>query len=283
MIRRFCFSVAAAGLIAAGMPATSAMSQPAAATAEAGLPTTPDEIARNWGSTSWKHVAPIGYFFSGFKNETEYADPKLRIPAPNPPPLNPEAQARYEAIRQAAIDGKNLYDNGNDCTPWGVPFVLALGTFELLFTPGRLTVIYDGQGGIRRIWLDGRPHPAEILEPQYNGHSIAHWEGRTLVIDTVGLRDDRFLEPGVRHSDKLHVIERWTQVSQDRIENEVTMIDPVAMTKPWVATRTYGRTKPEDRIYDFLDFTCENNRSRTADGETIMLGPDGKPLTSDKK
>lgn len=286
MSRAFPFDLAA-GLVVAGiLAATPARTQPAAsaaASAAAALPATPEEIAANWGATSWKPVSPPGYFFSGFKNETEYADPKLHIPPPNPPPLTPEWQARYDQIRQAAMDGENLHDNGNDCTPWGVPFVVGLSTFELLFTPGRLTVIYDGQGGVRRIWLDGRRHPGEIPEPQYNGYSVAHWEGRTLVIDTIGLRDDRFIEPGLRHSDQLRVIERWTQVSQDLIENEVTMIDPVAMTRPWVVTRTYGRTRPEDRIYDFLDFTCENNRSRTAEGTTTMIGPDGKPMTADAR
>jgi hypothetical protein len=158
--------------------------------------------------------------------------------------------------------------------------VIPLSAFEILFTPGRATILYAGQGGLRRVFMDGRPHPAEILELQYNGHSIGHWEGKTLVIDTIGLRTDTIIEPGLPHSDKLQVVERWTETKPGVIEDEVTLIDPVAFTAPWKKTWVFGHMPKDDEQYDFLDFTCENNRSHMVNGAVVLIGPDGKPLTA---
>jgi hypothetical protein len=89
--------------------------------------------------------------------------------------------------------------------------------------------------------MDGRPHPAD-LDTSYMGHSIGHWEGDTLVVDVAGLSDETWLAGGFDrmkyaniHSDKEHVIERWTRKGNE-LTYEATVEDPVMFTKPWVIT-----------------------------------------------
>jgi len=258
-----------------------ASAQPAAPDAGASASTMPPPGV-DWGSTVWRKTGPPGYFFSGFNSETEYDDPIANVQPPNPPPLTSAYKARWDKLRQEAFAGANTFNISSDCSLFGMPSVIALSSFELLFTPGRATMIYGGQGGLRRIFMDGRAHPAEILELQYNGDSIGHWEGKTLVIDTVGLRTDTIIEPGLPHSDKLRVVERWTEVKPGVLEDEVTMTDPEVLTRPWKKVWTFGRVARDQEQYEFLDFTCENNRSHMVDGKVVMIGPDGKPLTGGK-
>ena len=245
------------------------------------IPRTPAEVSANWVTSPWKTTgngSGGGYYFSGFKSETQYGD--LSVKPTNPPPLTPKAQARYNEIRLAASKGRNILDVGATCTKLAFPFLLGFNTFEMLFSPNRITMIhFDGE--IRRIWTDGRPLPKEIPLPQDAGYSVGHWEGNSLVIDTVGLRPDKYIEPGLPHSDKLEIHERWTPIEGDRIRNDITFIDPVDFTKPWKVTRIYARdpaTSTDDAALQFLDWTCENNREASTAQGVVLLGPDGKPL-----
>jgi hypothetical protein len=85
----------------------------------------------------------------------------------------------------------------------------------------------------REIWMDGRQHPTD-LKPTYHGHSIGHWEGDTLVVDTVGFNEKMWFDAeGDPHTTQLHTIERFTRVSRDRLRYDVTIDDPGAYTRPW--------------------------------------------------
>ena len=86
----------------------------------------------------------------------------------------------------------------------------------------------------RIIYTDGRGHP-EDLDTSLFGHSIGHWEGDTLVVETVGLSDETWMggQTTSIHSDQVHVIERWTREG-DTISVAMTVDDPVMFTKPWV-------------------------------------------------
>jgi hypothetical protein len=102
--------------------------------------------------------------------------------------------------------------------------------------------------------MDGRGHPDDF-DPSYVGHSIGHWEGDTLVVDVVGLNDDTWLGSGtvgpkyaMMHSDKMHVVERWTRTG-NVVTYEATVDDPVMFTKPWVMTpRQTQLAAPDDYI-----------------------------------
>lgn len=188
---------------------------------------------------------------------------------PNFPPYNPEWAAKYRAILALAEAGKPVNDPTASCIWPGVPrLIWQPYPFEIVFSPGRVTTLHEIYSQVRRIYTDGRKHP-ENLDPTFNGHSIGHWEGDTLVVDTIGLREDTMYQnTGMPHSDALHVIERWKLVGKDRLEIEVTMIDPKAFTEPYVSKRYYERHSD----WDMLEYVCEeNNRNPVVNGVTQTI------------
>jgi hypothetical protein len=112
-------------------------------------------------------------------------------------------------------------------TPYGVEF---LEVREL-----QRAYIFDigGPQTYRTIYLDGRPRP-KTLSPSYYGHSIGHWDGDTLVVDTIGFNEDFWLDRGMLpHTSQLHTIERFTRTSFDTLRYELTIDDPGAYTAPF--------------------------------------------------
>jgi hypothetical protein len=104
--------------------------------------------------------------------------------------------------------------------------------------------------------MDGRAHPKDA-EPTYMGHSTGKWEGRTLVVDTVGFNDKTWLDPmGLPHSDAMHLTERIQRVNHDTLVDEYTIDDPKTYTKPWKATHTFI-LKPDWQIQEYV--CAENN------------------------
>ncbi len=185
----------------------------------------------------------------------------------NPPPLNAEYQKAYDAVLASAKQGKPVNDPTANCVWPGVPRVIVSPyPSEFLFTPHRVTILYEYMGQVRRIRTDGSKHPAD-LEPTYNGDSIGHWEGQTLVVDTVGLRaDTMYQNTGLPHSDALHLSERIHLGKPGELIDEMTFDDPKAMTKPWKAVWRYQR----HRDWQILDYVCEeNNRNPNINGVTV--------------
>ncbi|MDB5460728.1 MAG: hypothetical protein JWO72_2469 [Caulobacteraceae bacterium] len=225
----------------------------------------------SWGKGVWKSNG--GVWFSGFASELDYLNPSKA--APNPPPLTPAAAARLMEIRRSLAEGKAIFNPTAACHPFGIPYKLAGGEFEMLFSPGRVTMLYPS-GDYRRIFLDGRGHPADY-DPTYYGHSIGHWEGDTLVIDTVDIRSpDTQIEPHIAKGPDMHVVERWRPVGPDKIEVAITMTDPSILTKPWAVKVSMSRTT-DTELGEAL--CTDNNRSKPdANGVVRMLGPGGKPL-----
>jgi hypothetical protein len=237
----------------------------------ASVKTKNEKTMLGWAGGVWNVEG--SYSVLGFESEDDYHN--LSKAPPNPAPLTPAAQASYDKARKSASEGRDTVDN-LDCYH-GLPVLAYLFYFEILPTKNRLTTIhFDTE--IRRIWLDGRSHPKDFPVPQHTGHSIAHWEGNTLVIDTVNMMPNLYIEPGLAHSDQLRLVEHWTPVSKDRIKAEITFIDPVTFTKPWTVVRYYTRSYPEDQELAFLDYACDNNKYIMKDGKITFIGPDGKPM-----
>ncbi len=164
------------------------------------------------------------------------------IPA-NAPPYKQEYQAKVQTLVASMYGGNTSspYDPMNDCKPNGVPRAGISGS-HIIMNPAGIAVMYENDPGpvYRIIYTDGREHPKD-LDTSYMGNSIGHWEGDTLVIDTVGLNDETWLGGGkyqVFHSDQEHVIERWSRQG-DVMSRSVTVEDPVMFTKPW----TFGPEK----------------------------------------
>ena len=180
-------------------------------------------------------------------------------PAGQMPPYNPEFKARYDAAIAARARGEEILDPTGRCLPPGMPRVMnATYPIEVLQTPGRFTIIAEWSSQVRRIFTDGRPHPPEDeMDATFNGHSIGHWEGTTLVVDTIGIRGDTSFDASpLTHSDRMTIRERIRKTSADAWEDELTVTDPGAFTKPWVVTRHYKRAAPDQQI---LEYICEEN------------------------
>jgi len=169
-------------------------------------------------------------------------DESARCLDPNEPSYKPEYQAKMKEIAATAYGGSTALDPQMDCKPLGVPRA-GVGAMEIVQGPQSVAILYESApySLYRIIYTDGRPHPAD-LDTSYMGHSIGHWEGDTLVVDVAGLSDETWLGGGLGtlkraniHSDKEHVIERWTRNGDD-LTYEATVEDPVMLTKPWVIT-----------------------------------------------
>ena len=163
-----------------------------------------------------------------------------------------------------------------NCKPSGVPQILNLRyAVQLLQTPQQVTILYENNQQVRRAYVN-EAHPAQ-LSPSWYGHSTAHYEGDTLVIDTVAQHEstelDRF---GTLHSDELHVVERYRLLGPDKMQALVTVTDPKAFTMPWRVAATYRRThlKPG---FAFPEFVCAENNRATHDEQEFTIPTDTTP------
>lgn len=225
-----------------------------------------------------KARALLGGAWNRYPDLGEKPDPSVP-PAPPipPPPLKPQEleawQARQKAMREAEARGEPVYSNYARCLPDGMPsMMMAMFPLEVLQTPGQITIIEEAYNQVRRIWLDQKQVPVEDAEPGFWGHSVGHWEGDTLVVDTVGVKEYvRFRD--APHSNQMRISERMRAISPDMFRNDVTITDPVFLTAPWSFTYLYKR-KPGYKLYEYV---CEDNR-QYQDPET-----GGTRLRIDKK
>jgi hypothetical protein len=172
-------------------------------------------------------------------------------------PYNSEWAARYRKMMEDSRAGKVTLDPTARCLPPGMPRTMStIFPFEVSVESNRVLVLFEA-GGVRWIWTDGRKHPSEDeLNPTYMGDSVGHWEGDTLVVDTVGLRGDTVFDAsGAPHSDKLHVVERIRVTGPDRLEDRMTVEDPVAFAHPWEDVQVYDRK----RDWRIMEYVCEEN------------------------
>jgi hypothetical protein len=181
-------------------------------------------------------------------------------PAPQPPPLKPEFlkqwQARQQAAREATAKGQPVGINWVNCLPDGMPGMMA-GPFpmEVLQSRGQVTVIQESFTQVRRILLDRQQKAPDEVDPSFYGHSVGHWDGDTLVVDTIGIKEDVRYQ-NVPHSDQMRIRERIRLVQPDVLWDEITVEDPVTLEKPWTFTFAYRRM-PD---YTLLEYICEDNR-----------------------
>ena len=189
-----------------------------------------------------------------------------------PPPLKGRYADYYAEVLESRRIGKPINDPAARCLP-----SFALGPFanpyalEIIQTKTQIVFLYEGSDRVRRIYIDGRGHPKH-LAPQFYGHSVGHFEGDTLVVDTVGFRGDTTtIADGASHSDKLHATERLRWVDGGKtIQWDMSMEDPQALSKPF-AMRYRLESDPTVRM---MEYACaENNRNVVNDrGETTSPG-----------
>jgi hypothetical protein len=144
---------------------------------------------------------------------------------------------------------------------------LAQYPYEFIFSPGRVTINQEAWMQTRTIWTDGRAHE-EDPDPTFMGDSIGHWEGDTLVVDTIGISGELEIDTGWPHSARFHLVERihLDPADPDVLVNEMRMEDPDALAEPFEVTVRYRR----DRYGKLIEFQCsENDRNPVnEEGET---------------
>jgi hypothetical protein len=183
------------------------------------------------------------------------------------PSLRGKFRTLYERRLQALKAGAPIDDTTANCGPAGLPHLEVVPyPFEIMQTPGRVTMLYEYDSVVRRIPLGGAPYPGDDM-PLYYGTSAGHWEGSTLVIETTSIRADTQVDDtGIPHSDSLRITERIRRINRTTLENRITLTDPKAYGAPFTVTRTYT-LHPNWHIEEYV---CqENNRNRTdAEGRT---------------
>ncbi len=187
-------------------------------------------------------------------------------------PLKPKyAEMRDE--RMAAVRGEKGLDkiplsNSGLCLPNGTPANMGPVAHEYLYSPGRVTILLENSE-IRRIWTDGRPHvPDDLVNPSFSGDSIGHWEGDTLVVDTINIFPEAELFIGRRVTEQTHVSERITRVG-NRMRIETVVEDPELFIKPWVYTRWYDHEDGPP-----IDYNSCTEGDRAKKGEETLLNID---------
>src|SRR5262245_31555089 len=130
--------------------------------------------------------------------------------AADAPQLTPEYIAKWQAISKARIAGDTSSDNTAHCLPPGMPAMMNMAYgMEVMQTKDKITFFSELNDALRRVYLDGRKPTQKVLDdPTYAGYSTGYWEGDTLVVDTVALHADSFIEGFKPHSDAMTVQER---------------------------------------------------------------------------
>jgi hypothetical protein len=177
----------------------------------------------------------------------------------NVPPWKPEVLPQVAHMAEEEKAGRPFLVLGF-CLPHGMPswMLISHNAFELLTTPGRITMLGEVDGNrMRRIYMDGRPHP-EDPDLTLHGHSIGHWEGDTLLIDTVGIAPQAYIAiseaVGVPNDGDMHIVERLHLAEPNVLHDDLEITAPKVLTATWKTTRVFRRYP--DRHYEIIEGEC---------------------------
>jgi len=167
---------------------------------------------------------------------------------------------RTEDPRLAPTDDPALSNDPTfACNPRGFPrtmFDTRVRLFEFVHTEGRILQLQQRERTLREFWMDGRDLPSgenlDNIGPAWYGHSVAEWQGDTLVVNTVGMEDRAWLDStGHVKSLGARIEERYRRIEPDLIEHQMVLYDPEFYTAPYVAETRYFRREPRERITYF--------------------------------
>jgi len=217
------------------------------------------------------------------------------------PILKPEAAATVKKFGEMSLNHFGFHNPRNQCWPNGVPFILPSNGMEMFQQPDKITIIYQTDHQVRHVRMNAQ-HP-EHVTPSWYGDSVGHYEGDTLVIDTVGIKAGPFAMVdwfGTPQSPALHVVERYRLLdyaaAKDGIERDgrenirpqplavdlsyrgkhlqlfITVEDPNVFTMPWSTTVTYG--KP---VLQWAENVCAENSRKYGTEEDAQIPVASKP------
>jgi hypothetical protein len=176
-------------------------------------------------------------------------------------PAGPQLTPAYAEKAKAQVAPKAEDNQTANCLPPGLPGIMGQPyPIELLLTPGQMTIIIEAYTQVRHVYTDGRPMPADP-DPNFNGTSIGHWDGDTLVVETMGFADTpRGLT--FPYSSKMKITERFQLTDPDTLAIETTVTDPEALTMPYsMGSRTFKR----HRSWTIAEYICEENNRNFVD------------------
>ena len=233
-------------------------------------------------------AAPADHGLTGTWNRYPQIGEKPDANTPPPPPVGPPPlkqqylaawQAEQQKAREADARGQPLYTGYVQCLPDGMPtMMLAMFPMEVLQTPGQITIVQEAYNQVRRIYLDEKQIAIEDAEPGYWGHSVGHWQGDALLVDTIGIKEKvRFR--GVPHSDQMRIHEQIRLLTPDFMEDQITVEDPVYLEKPWSFAYAYKRLPH----YKMMEYVCDSNREYkdpVTGGTRLRIGGGAQSSTS---
>lgn len=169
-------------------------------------------------------------------------------------PAGPELKPGKESYR--VVRGPTDAGYLSDCMPvagpaaYGVPY-----PFQIIQNDNYVVIFHEYPGTFRIINTNGGIHTVDP-DPTWLGESIGKWEGDTFVVDAIGFNTRTELN-GYKHSEALHIVERFSKPTPDTLQYEATLEDPEVFVRPWVVTRTFA-LRPDLKKID--EFVCENNK-----------------------
>jgi hypothetical protein len=294
---------------AATMPAVGQTAAPAVTSSigTQGAASMPD-FSGIWAHMTWPDLEPplVGPGPVTNRSRTPAGDPniyKLVGDYANPI-LKPHAAEVVRKHGEISLTGVPYPTPSNQCWPGGMPFVLYNIGMQMLQEPDKITILYSNDHEVRHVRLN-QPHPAQVT-PSWYGDSIGHYEGDTLVIDTVGVKIGPFAMAdmyGTPHSPALHVVERYrlldyeaAKAAEERgqrnlsrfgrdpglgrnpdykgpgLQLEITVDDDGVFTKPWSAAISYRRP-----LGEWPEMVCAETTHDLFSGKDLKLPTADKP------
>jgi hypothetical protein len=241
--------------------------------AGASVPAKPSHVATK--ARPLTHADLNGYWHvTNFHSHIEPLDTRItRTVEGELTPLLPAAQAVYDKRLDDARNGSAFADTLSYCITSG-PWMMRGPSYPIFIDQpkGMVVILFEVLHNVRWVYLGAKHPPEDQLDNNYQGDSVGHWEGDTLVIDTVGFNDKTTLDKvGLPHSDALHMIEHIRLTGPNNFEEIITYDDPKTFSRPFSVKATYERMKPGTRI---MENVCDNNRNRpTADGKVGLQDP----------
>ena len=192
---------------------------------------------------------------------------------PGPAPRTPDGKPDFSGIWIAEVTPERpamthlgltvleeRYKTNNKDFPYSVCLPIAPvpgdGLWLVMQSRTQLVTLFEFPPNYRLVFLDGRPHPADI-EPTWMGHSIGMWEGDTLVVDSIGFNDKSWLGiPALPHTANMRIRERWTRTTMGTMTVELTYEDPEIFVKPWKVAFPLVLAPGEN----LMENICENNK-----------------------
>ena len=201
-----------------------------------------------------------------------------------PPPMTERAKLEWAKRVVAEANGAPIADASSHCWPHGTPRVMnSPYPLQIFQTANQVIIAHEVAHNTRYVHMQrGHLTPAKV---SFMGDSVGHWEGDTLVFDTIGLQGwpkKIFDRTGAIHSDELHTVTRMRRVDANTFEADIVLEDPVAFTKPWHIVKRYRRLPYGTRLYDYS--CAENNRNEISpSGKTLTKDTSGKIIDKDKR